>query len=214
MHRRWLVIVALASLAGCASPQGPEVVAISASDYDLAFDSALEALRGVGMHAELIDRRSGIVETEYRTAGTILEPWRTDSSTAAIAFESTVNHERRKARLEFTPVRFDEAPAAEAPLTGPDLVGESIEVTDLTQYDGRIELRAWVHLERSTVVGRRRGDWTRRSSTMAIDPDSGLGPAQRFWTPVARDEELERRLLRDIQEALAQHAEAAEAPKG
>jgi len=196
----------IAMLSGCAGSRGPELLNIEADQYDLAFGCAIEAMRKAGLPVELQDRRNGLLESEFRTAGTILEPWRGDSSTVSGTIESTVNHERRKARIEFTPLRFDaEAERADV-LTGPDLVAEQIELVDLTRYQGRIEVRAWVEVERSTVVGRRRGDWTRRSSTQAIHPDSGLGPTQTFWTPVNRDTALERRLLRAIESAIAKAA--------
>lgn len=203
-----LALVTTATLsAGCASTRGPEVVTIPATEYDVAFQSAIDAVRSVGMPADLLDRRNGIVETNYRTAGTTLEPWRPDSSTITGTIESSINHERRKARIEFTPVRFvDETNTADT-LTGPDLVGEREDVVDLTRYDGRIEVRAWVQVERSTVVGKRVGTWSRRETSMTIDPDSGLGPAQTFWTPVTRDTALERRLLRAIEKAIAGQAE-------
>jgi len=201
--RAFTLLIALMCAAGCASNRGPEVVTITASEYQLAFDSAMNAVREVGMPAELIDRRTGILETEYRNAGTMFEPWRSDSTTASSAFESTINHERRKVRIEFTPVQFTDQPGADELLTGPDFTGERIGVADLTTYDGRIEIRALVQLERSTVVGRRRGDWTRRSTTVTRDPDSGLDRSQTFWTPIARDEALERRLLREIEKAIA-----------
>jgi hypothetical protein len=205
MPRTVLPLLLLAAFAaGCAGSRGPDLVTISGSEYDLAFATAVDVVRGMGMPAELIDRRTGVLETEYRTAGTIVEPWRSDSSTLGGAIESTINHERRKARIEFTPVRFEERAAAENQLTGPDLVGERVEVVDLTGYDGRIEVRAWVQIERSTAIGRRRGDWTRRSTTVAIDPNSGLGRAQTFWTPVTRDSALERRLLRQIEDAVGE----------
>lgn len=219
MHGFAARLVALLALVvvvtGCAGTRGPAVVAITGQEYDVAFDASIDVVRKVGMPAELIDRRTGILETEYRVAGTVLEPWRRDSTTLAGSIESTINHERRKARIEFVPVRFAGDPGANEPLAGPDLAGERFDVLDLTTYEGRIELRAWVQLERSTVVGRRRGEWSRRSVTMTIHPDAGLGPSQTFWTPVARDEALERALLREIERAIARRAaEADESPEG
>lgn len=194
----WTALCLAAVLGGCAGRGGPELVTVPEGEYAAAFDAALEAVRDVGMPAELIDRRGGVVETEYRVAGTVLEPWRSDGSDFSTAIETTVNHERRKVRIEFTPVRFEEPAEGEA-LTGPDVFGERDEVVDLTTFTGRIEVRAWVQRERATAVGRRRGDWTRRSTTVAIDPDSGLGPTQFFWTPVERDLALEHKLLAAIE---------------
>ena len=66
---------------------------------------------------------------------------------------------------------------------------------DLTEYDGALELRVTVTLERAHMPGRRRSTWSRSLTTRTeIITTSGPLPAL-FWEPVARDTAFERRLL-------------------
>ncbi len=60
-------------------------------------------------------------------------------------------------------------------------------------------------VERAYAPGVRRGTWSRANVTRArirrpaTDPDK---PVSDFWTPIARDEAFERRLLAEIERAL------------
>jgi hypothetical protein len=88
--------------------------------------------------------------------------------------------------------------------TGPDLLGIETRDLDLTAYDGDLELRVLVIVERAHAMGMRRSTWSRRSTTQAIidaPASSGDIPA-RFWTPVSRDEAFEHRLLAAVHDAL------------
>src|SRR5437667_5116632 len=75
-------------ISGCASPQGPDYLTIPASDYTAAFDAAMDAARIHGLPAVLRDRRAGVIETDPRIAGSVLEPWRTDNANFKQALEN------------------------------------------------------------------------------------------------------------------------------
>src|SRR5262245_7044880 len=148
---------ALFILQGCSSVPGPTVLNIPAASYSSAFDAAVEAAREDGMPPVVRDRRAGVIETEPRIAGSILEPWRNDNSSVEQAVENTVSFLRRRARFEFAPVGFQ--PAADSPwkdLTGPDVVQGDQANIDLTQAEGELELRVFVFIEQAHTVGVRR----------------------------------------------------------
>ena len=196
---------------GCATSQGPDFLSIDSQTYSDAFDAAVEAARVAGLPPIVRDRRSGLIETEPRIAGSVLEPWRTDNASFTQTIENTITFQRRRARFEFAPVIFQPNQPSDAPLTGPDLFGTQEAEVDLTRHTGPLELRVWVYVERSYSPGLRRSTWTRAKTTRTrIVPaeDDGTLPS-RYWTPVHRDEAFERRLLAAVQSALAQRPEAS-----
>ncbi|MCH7545273.1 MAG: hypothetical protein IID30_02575 [Planctomycetes bacterium] len=226
----WLFFVLLI-LSGCASERGPEFLIIPASQYQAAFDAADEVIRVERMPPTLRDRRGGIIESEPRIAGSILEPWRNDNASFEQTMENTISFQRRRVRVEFTPADFNASPPADQnqALPGPDVVGIGEPMRDLTRYDGDLELRVWVYLERSYTFGVRRSAWTQSlrsqmqiistetgealqaESTLAppnwserrsIDPDRGTPITPSVWSPISRDPAFERRLLEKIRKRL------------
>ena len=196
---------------GCATSQGPDFLSIDSQRYSDAFDAAVEAARVAGLSPIVRDRRSGLIETEPRIAGSVLEPWRDDNASFTQAIENSITFQRRRARFEFAPVIFQPDQAPDAQLTGPDLFGTQAAEIDLSRHTGPLELRVWVYVERSYTPGLRRSTWTRANTTRTrIVPaeDDGALPRQ-YWTPVHRDEAFERRLLTAVQSALAQPPEAS-----
>jgi len=100
---------------------------------------------------------------------------------------------------------------------------------DLTRYEGDLELRVWVYLERSYTFGVRRSAWTQSlrsqmqiistetgealqaestlvppnwSERRSIDPDRGTPIMPSVWSPISRDPAFERRLLEKIRKRL------------
>jgi len=201
--------VALLS-AGCASSEGPAVLTIEPSQYEAAFAAAAEAARREGMPAILRDPHGGVIETSPRIAGSILEPWRGDNASFAQAVDNTVSFQQRRARFEFVPA---DHPPVELPptgaLRGPDVAGLEARDIDLTRHDGPIEVRAIVSVESFHRPGLRRSTWSRRYTTQVqlLGPDEALPSG--FWTPIARDEPAERRLLAAIQNVLQDDAQDA-----
>ena len=90
---------------GCAPPVARSF-AFERPEYDRVFDAALESVRQAGLQPVVVDRELGVIETGPRTAGSILEPWRTDNDGIGDTMASTVNLQRRRARFEFVPEGF------------------------------------------------------------------------------------------------------------
>ena len=90
--------------------------------------------------------------------------------------------------------------AKEGLLVGPDLL--AVAGHDLTNYNGQLELRVWVYVDRHYTQGMRRGTWSLNSKTV-----SKVLPARepweqspsRFWAPVSRDISAERTILSAIE---------------
>jgi len=201
----------LLACVGCHSNAGPDVLTVSSTSYPKAFDAAVEAATYWGMPARMRDRRNGVIETEPAIASSIFEPWRNDNPTFPDAMENTLGMHRRTVRFEFTPVGFEES-VLRAPevLTGPDMVALGSADLDLTQYQGDLELRAWVFLERAGQPGFQRNAWTRRRSDVVVSDDPGRETQTgTIWTPVHRDEAFERRLLATVSQELSDSQTAA-----
>ena len=212
LNCRLLPLLLIASPGGCAKSPDPDLLRIDAGSYHEAFDAVMEASRTNGLPPALRDRRSGVIETEPAFAASILEPWRDDNATLGQSLENTIAFHRRRARFEFAPAGAAPPTAPPAveddPQTGPDLLGVETHDLDLTAYDGDLELRVRVIVERAHAMGARRSTWSRRSTTHAtIDAPASDGeiPAK-FWTPVSRDEAFERRLLAAVDQALRSRA--------
>ncbi len=179
---------------GCATSVGPAYLTIDSTAYAQAFDAAIAAARVNDMPPAMRDRRRGVIETTPSIAGSILEPWRGGNASLDQAMENTIVLQRRRARFEFTPATIRDAAAGGAP----DLLGLSGPPPDLTSFEGAVELRVSVVIERAYSPGIRRSTWSSRGTSRAIirhpatDPES---PTMPFWAPVSRDTAFEQRLL-------------------
>ena len=100
---RCALIMALALGAGGCAPgsEGPELLVIPSSSYARAFDAADAVVREESMSPALRDRRGGVIETEPRIEGSVLEPWRDDNATAEQAWENTFAFQRRRWNLRW-----------------------------------------------------------------------------------------------------------------
>lgn len=207
-----LLLTVQALLTGCSSPEQARVersssITIEGVGYATCFDEALLVVRGAGMPPVLRDRAGGVVETAPRIAGSIFEPWRLDNSGFGEGIENTLNFQRRRARFEFVPAGFDPPPVEDSTvLSGPALPGSgSDQSRDLRFYEGPIELRVWVYVERSFRPGLQNAAWTRSMtsfSTNEIDrQDAGRTISDESrWTPVRRDRDYELRLINAFRE--------------
>jgi hypothetical protein len=220
LHRTVLlpVIVAMALFTGgCKKPSGPDALTIPSTGYSAAFDAAVEAARKQGLTASMRDRRAGIIETEPRYAGSLLEPWRTDNSGFDQTMENTLNFQRRRARFEFVPAGTAPIIATAGPddLAGPNVVVGDQQPVDLTSFDGDLELRVWVYLDRAYTRGVKRNSWSQSANTtykIVSPPDQPPVPTGTTWTPMTRDEAYERRLLAMVQAQLALSESPSAAP--
>lgn len=210
-------ITALASLCGCASdPGGASYLELEGRRYAEVLTIACEVLREEGLDPESVDERTGRIESAPRFAPSLFEPWGFGEVTAAEAVEGTFAFERRRARVEFMPVAGTGAPApvdAGAPLVGPVLPGaDRTGPADLAEAlamaeAGALEMRVTVSVERQFRPGRQSSPYTRalggfsRDTTISDEP--GTPRDRSVWTPVARDERLERALVEAISRRVA-----------
>lgn len=190
----WMVLACCLAAGGCATSAGPAYLTIDSTAYAQAFDAAIAAARANDMPPALRDRRLGVIETTPSIAGSILEPWRSGNASLDQAMENTVVLQRRRARFEFTPATIRDA-ATGGP---PDLLGLSGPPADLTSFEGAVELRVSVIIERAYSPGIRRSTWSGSGTSHAVirrpasDPEA---TTKSFWAPVARDTAFEKRLL-------------------
>lgn len=215
-NRPWPVILTALFLvglsAGC-SVKGPDRLELQSGQYDDAFDAAGKAAREAGMPPLLSDRMGGVIEGRPRIAGSVVEPWRVDNSSLEQWGENTLNKQRRRVRFEFLPVDFvPPEPDGDEELVGAPLPGSiegELRLTDLTTFEGPVELRVWVYVERSHRAGVRPNAWSRVGRSYStnpletIPPDDGTTRSPGLWTPVGRDEAMERRLLAEVRQSLA-----------
>lgn len=212
MRSAFLLASALAAvvLPGCAAP-GPPVLSVSPEDYGRAFEAALEAAREAGLQPVVVDRALGVIETDARTAGSALEPWRLDNDGLGDTLAHTVNFERRRARFEFVPASFSVPdPAPDSPSLGPAIPGSDRAESrfDLLRSREPIEMRAWVYVDRGFRPNQRIGRWSLAETSYAEDPLARQQPGDAStridteWTPVGRDVPYEGRLMGRIRDLL------------
>jgi len=224
-------IAAAVLLGGCASPSaGPAYLSVPRAQYAEVFDAACDAARAEGLTPELADRQSGVISTQPRAAGSVIEPWTWQDLTASDVIEATFGFERRRAFFEFVPAGFRPvAPEGSAPLAGPVLPGSEREVAPAISAEGdgvggqaagarggvpdagALELRVSVSVERQFRPGYQGPAYTRALGSYARElPPARGGSAERpasqdrsTWTPIARDERLERVLIARIASRMA-----------
>lgn len=214
MLRTGVVLASALLFAGCHTTHGPQVLTIAPADYPAAFEACLDQARDAGMPAVLADRTIGVIETRPRHIGSLLEPWRLDNDGLGQMAEATVQFERRRVRFEFTPVGFTlPAPSGATRLTGPDVPGSIADRDrfDLERPTTDLELRAWVFVERGFTPGLKPGPWSLSLTSTWTDPITNAPSGDprdastrspTTWTPIARDEAMERTLLARVQQQL------------
>ncbi len=202
-------------LGGCLSADGPRTLTVTPGQYPQAFDAAIAAARDHGFNAIVVDRTTGIIETDTRHAGTLLEPWRLDNDSIDQAAANTLVKTRRRVRVEFTPSGWVPPPlAVDGTLQGAALPGSSTDLQrfDLQSWDGAIEARVWVYLEKSAEQGIQLSSYSgtlasRYQETRGEDPSLPEDGSTRYrsaWNPAGRDEAYERTIGLAIADALSQ----------
>lgn len=213
-------------LTGCSDPQraepeAPKVFALDRASYDATFDAAVKLVADEGMPAVLRDRDAGIIESRPNVSGSLLEPWDWPGGNVASATESTLGYQRRRVRFEFVPAGFRPRDLNEdAPLEGvrtpgsvePDASG-AVNFNDsmggsMGTYEGPIELRVWVYVERAYTPYLQRSTWTFQNRSFARNPerqaavDDGTTRDRSIWTPVARDPAMEEVILAKLRDRI------------
>ena len=200
-------------LGGCLSADGPRSLTVTPGQYPQAFDAAIAAARDHGFSPVVVDRTTGIIETDARHAGTLLEPWRLDNDSIDQSAANTLVKTRRRVRVEFTPAGWVPPPlAADGTLQGASLPGSrtDLERFDLQSWTGPIEARVWVYLEKSAEPGVQLSSYSgtlasRYQETRGEDPAAPTDGSTRYrssWNPTGRDEAYERTIGKAIEDAL------------
>ena len=150
--------------------------AFAGVDYDHVFDAAIVELRERRFIIDRDDRRFGVVTTRPLTASTILEPWYRDDTSLARVGESTLNADRRIVRVSLTPFEGAERRYR---------VGVEVQV-ERRQLPPRQLTTSAMGAPSLTRRGRDRFQRAVRTEE---------GRQEVFWKPIARDQEMEQRLL-------------------
>jgi hypothetical protein len=196
----------------CQNPEQADALRLDAASYNRAFQACIEAGREQGMPPALADRGNGIIETEPRNIGSILEPWRTDTAGLEQTLQATVQMERRRVRFVFVPEGFEpQAIDGRSDFQGAAFPGSKADTArfDLERHQGPVELRTRVFIERGFTPGIRQDTWSGTLRTVTTEPqpkrrDDGTTRSPTQWTPVGRDEAAERRLTARVAELLAE----------
>ena len=213
-----LLSAALAST-GCAgrmvSANNP--FAITAEEYDRVFEAAIDTLRLNQFVVDRQDRRFGVITTRPLVAGSALEPWRTDNTTAYQLADATLNYQRRIVHVYLEPADPEALVAAQAARVGvrrgeervdPEVAAGDVEPAPEPVSPpadaGRYQLRTEVLLEQRqvpeqqlhTAAVRPATDYGRDADVLTTLTEEGL--ERSFWRPVGRDPYLEQRLIHEI----------------
>jgi hypothetical protein len=149
---------------------------LTAGEYDDLFEAAATALIDEGFTIDRRDYRFGQILSDPLVAATMFEPWYGGKATPGQAVASTLNYQRRVARITLAPTAEDA-----------DAYTLSV-VVNIEQ----IELPAR-RLSGSTRGGR---IFDELQSTPAELEARGI--RGNYWSVIGRDEKMEQRLLRAI----------------
>ncbi|MFA9480245.1 hypothetical protein ACERK3_18385 [Phycisphaerales bacterium AB-hyl4] len=169
----------------------PNPSPIASEAYDRTFDASIAVLRDHGFDVDRQDYRFGRVTTMPKDSPTAFEPWHGDNTTAAQAWQSTLDHQRRTVSLFFEPT--DEPGDAEANAEADHVI---------VMAEGDYLLRVEVLLERRVQPTRRMTGRTRGNVFRTLDDVPAewarRGIDRSYWEPVGRDAYMEGRLLAEI----------------
>lgn len=193
---------AAAMLAGCQQPAAEVAnpLPIAAAEYDRVFDASVRALRSMDFDVDRQDRRFGVVTTHPTGASSLFEPWRDDNTGSDQVMESTLNDQRRVARVLLKPAgAAEETVEASPPAEGPAEYQLAVEVTVERRHVPSRPLHT-AAVSTGEIRGRRAG---RVRSILTEE-----GTLESAWWPVGRDEQMERRLIAAIMEHAVQPSPA------
>lgn len=191
---------------GCTAHRGPEVVTIAPSQYQQAFSTAVALVRANGWEPEIMDRRSGVIETGPVQTGSLLEPWHLNTEDMSTIVENTLSKTRTKVRIEFRPVNQSQlAQSGRSDIDAADFIGVE-DMPDLSRTTTPLDLRAWVFIEHGHLPDIMRSTWhpglTSTPRRTGYDRTWEIPPSGSFWIPTSRDRSAERKLLGRIEQAL------------
>ncbi len=189
-------------------------LAISADLYSEVFDSATRTVREMGYKVILVDRSNGIIETEPRHAGGLLEPWRLDNPDLVDAAGNTLSNRRRRIRFEFVPAGAAIAQVdTDSVLRGAAVPGSSFaeERFDVQTCSGAIAVVVRVYVEQSFIEGTTPSSysgslastWTNTLNAKPVDAQDDSTRDSARWTPIGRDCAYEKTIETRITESIS-----------
>ena len=190
MLRRCLSLLGITcALSGCAVPwrsaadlpPSPNPMLVGATNEEVLWERTVDVLHDFHFQIASENRFSRMIETEYRTGSSLLEPWHQDSVGHENRLESTLQSVRRKVILRLVP---DEAGrgyvvSVEAYKEFEDLPGVAANSPGGATFQENTPLQRDLNL----VVGQ---------------------SAPSGWIPAGRDLALEQRILQSLQLAYMQ----------
>lgn len=173
----------VSALGGCAaSVDHPSEFTFAISDYQSAFDTTREVLREYRFEIARIDADAGVIATAPAFSPGVLAPWSPLQTGVRDEWEDTLNQQAREVRVTFEP-----------------------------QDDETMRGSVWVTLLRQHRAGRRLDSEWVGASSFSIDPQLVERHASTYTVPVRRDESLEARLAKRIEDELLSSAAATNA---
>lgn len=186
--------------AGCTrTVQAENPLEIGEDEYHAVFDATVRTLRDYRFEVDRQDRRFGVVTTGPLIAASVFEPWHDDNTTAKQVLENTLNHQRRRVRVQLAPAGTLDAAADGAGDEATTVPGEG-----LNGGDGVYDLFVQVFVERrqhpprvlnSEVFA---GVQLRRRPQLQEPIVTEEGLIESRWRLLGRDHALERRLIAEI----------------
>lgn len=189
------LMLAVAGVLGGCGVSAPEVFTFEGERYDDVAGAIVDAMRDEGFVTNRQDKRLGVFTSMPRTSPTVAEFFRPDNTTPSQAWESTLNHQRRRVRIEVTPVDSPPSPAADVTAAMTQTTPNPDPVT-LDEPSGLLNLRVIVYLDRKHEPLWRVETTTRRLSSHARDPaleERRMQPV--YWEPISRDPYMEQRIM-------------------
>ncbi len=179
-----LLIAGFLCAAGCASPwmgaAGPAPAAnplfVQAGNEDVLWERTVDVIHDFHFQIARENRFSRVIETDYRTGSSLLEPWHHDSVGLENRLESTLQSVRRKVLIRLIP---DDQGA-----------GYLVSVEAFKELE-----------DLPGIAANSTGGATFQEST-PLDRDLNLVVGQSTpsgWYPVGRDVALEQRILHSLQ---------------
>lgn len=199
-------------MVGCAGSGRPEF-RVAADDYTLTFDAARDVLADYRFMLSRVDARAGVITTTPKTTGGLFTPWDTEQSKLSQEWEDTLNKQRRRVEITFTPAAAAPAdPAADAGViadarrTEIAISGARPLATDLIETPQETVARVVVVVERIHTYGVRPNTRSVYLTTGTTDPT--LPFPSSFEEAISDDPPLAERLARQIERRAAERLRA------
>lgn len=159
---------------------------VTTDSFDRVFLASVDVLRDWRFVVNRKDRRQGIVSAAPRTAAAAFEPWQPDAFRSDRTWDSTVNYQRRRVRIEIAPTD----PATVVESNGGPVSAYQLNV--VCELD-----RRYYPPQQLTTAAVTKIQFT-NSRTVRKPVRTEAGVQEAYWQPVGRDGGFERALAAAI----------------